>query len=151
MEGTPEERLALRRGEEYMGHVRKLRSLFAALDPDEGTALFRAKEYYDNGGEDFFAFLGDGSLPLDNNRAERAVKLFVLSRRNFLFVENDLGGERAATLMTLIENATLRGLDAEGYLTWALSNVLRMEAEDLLPWSEKVPGSLKLKRAIKNI
>ena len=151
MEGTPEERLALRRGKEYMGHVRKLRSLFAALDPDEGTALYRAKEYYDNGGEDFFTFLGDGSLPLDNNRAERAVKLFVLSRRNFLFVENDLGGERAATLMTLIENATLRGLDAEGYLTWALSNVLRMEAEDLLPWSEKVPKSLKLKQAIKNL
>ena len=69
MEGTPEERLALRRGKEYMGHVRKLRSLFAALDPDEGTALYRAKEYYDNGGEDFFTFLGDGSLPLDNNRA----------------------------------------------------------------------------------
>ena len=68
------------------------------------------------------------------------MKLFVLSRRNFLFVENDLGGERAATLMTLIENATLRGLDAEGYLTWVLSNVLRMEAEDLLPWSKRSPG-----------
>ena len=53
--------------------------------------------------------------------------------------------------MTLIENATLRGLDAEGYLTWVLSNVLRMETEDLLPWSEKVPGSLKLKQVIKNL
>ena len=151
MEGAPEERLLLRRGEEYMGHVRALRSLFASLDPDEGTALFRAKEYFDNGGEDFFAFLSDGSLPLDNNRAERAVKLFVLSRRNFLFVENDLGGERAATLMTLLENATLRGLDAEGYLTWALSNVLRMPPEELLPWSPKVPESIKLKHVIKNL
>jgi hypothetical protein len=134
-----------------MGHVKALRRLFASLDPDEGTALRRAKEYFDNGGEDFFSFLSDGSLPLDNNRAERAVKLFVLSRRNFLFVENDAGGERAATLMTLIENATLRGLDAEGYLAWALSNVLRMPAEDLLPWSPKVPGSLKLRHAIKNL
>ena len=42
--------------------------------------------------------------------------------------------------MTPIENATLRGLDAEGYLTWVLSNVLRMEAEDLLPWSKRSPG-----------
>ena len=62
-----------------------------------------------------------------------------------------LDAERAATLMTLIENATLRGLDAEGYLTCVLSNVLRMEAEDLLPWSEKVPKSLKLTQAIKNL
>ena len=53
--------------------------------------------------------------------------------------------------MTLIENATLRSLDAEGYLTWVLSNMLRMETEDFLPWSEKVPESLKLKRAIKNL
>ena len=48
MEGAPDERLLLRRGEEYMGHVGALRSLFASLDPDEGTALFRAKEYFDN-------------------------------------------------------------------------------------------------------
>ena len=67
-------------------------------------------------------------------------KLFVLSRRNFLFVENDLGGERAATLMTLLENATLRGLDAEGYLTWALSNVLRMPRRSFCPGRPKSPN-----------
>ncbi|MBO5529652.1 MAG: hypothetical protein J6A47_10150 [Bacilli bacterium] len=71
--------------------TRKLKYLLYVKDAED---FYTPKEYFDNGSEDFFSFLSDGSLPLDSNRAERA-----------------------STLMTLLENALLRGLDAEGYLT----------------------------------
>lgn len=83
-------------------------------------------------------YLGDGSIEIDNNAAERALRGPVLSRKNFLFAGADSGGERAAALYTLLETAKLNGLDPERYLRDVLSCIAEHpinRIDELLPWN----------------
>lgn len=58
-------------------------------------------------------FLDDGTIEIDNNAAERAIRPIALGRINWLFAGSDKGGERAAAILSLIETAKLNGLDPE--------------------------------------
>ena len=79
----------------------------------------------------------NGSLEIDNNAAERALRAVALGRKNYLFAGWDKGGERAAVLYSLIGTAKLNGLDPESYLREVLSPPPRPSinrVEELLPW-----------------
>jgi transposase len=83
-------------------------------------------------------YLGDGTIEIDNNAAERALRGPVLSRKNFLFAGADCGGERAAALYTLLETAKLNGLDPERYLRDVLARIADHpinRIDELLPWN----------------
>lgn len=41
----------------------------------------------------------DGSLEIDNNAAERALRAVALGRKNYLFAGSDAGGQRAAAML----------------------------------------------------
>ena len=64
-----------------------------------------------------------------------------ISRKNFLFVGSDTGGDRAAVLYTLIETAKLNGLNPEAYLAHAIGQLARghlaTRLSELLPWNCK--------------
>jgi transposase len=80
----------------------------------------------------------DGTIEIDNNAAERALRGPVLSRKNFLFAGADSGGERAATLYTLLETAKLNGINPEAYLRFVLERIAEQPSNrlcELLPWS----------------
>ena len=47
----------------------------------------------------------DGSLEIDNNATERALRAVALGRKNYPFAGSDAGGERAATVYSLIGTA----------------------------------------------
>ena len=49
----------------------------------------------------------DGCLSIDNNLAERQVKLPAIGRKNWLFVGSECGGDRAAILLSIIASAKL--------------------------------------------
>jgi hypothetical protein len=53
-------------------------------------------------------YCDDGRLEIDNNAAERALRVVASGRKNYLFAGSDTGGERAAAIYSLPE----RGLDA---------------------------------------
>ncbi len=80
----------------------------------------------------------DGSLEIDNNAAERALRAVALGRKNYLFAGSDKGGERAAVLYSLIGTAKLNGLDPESYFRDVLSRLPDHpinHIEELLPWN----------------
>jgi len=77
-------------------------------------------------------------VALDNNAAERAVKLVVIGRKNWMFAGSDAGGEILADAMTIIETAKISGLNTEAYL----ADVLARFADHINPRLDKpCPGT----------
>ena len=58
----------------------------------------------------------DGKIGLNNNRRERELRKLVLGRRNWVSVWEDLGGERAATMFTMVGTCISHGIDPRAYL-----------------------------------
>ena len=80
----------------------------------------------------------DGTIEIDNNTAERALRAVALGRKNYLFAGSDSGGERAAAIYSLIGTAKLNGIDPEAYLRLVLENIAEYRIShitDLLPWN----------------
>jgi transposase len=80
----------------------------------------------------------DGTIEIDNNAAERALRAVALGRKNYLFAGSDSGGERAAAIYRLIATAKLNGIDPEAYLRLVLENIADhpiSRIADLLPWN----------------
>lgn len=88
-------------------------------------------------------YLEDGRLSIDNNRAERAIKPFVIGRKNWLFANTESGAHASALLYSLVESARINGLNPYDYLL-ALLTALKSPDEDidwnaLLPWKITLP------------
>jgi transposase len=83
-------------------------------------------------------YCDDGRLEIDNNAAERALRAVALGRKNFLFFGSNAGGERAASMYSLIGTAKLNGIDPEAYLAAVLARIADHpinRIDDLLPWN----------------
>ncbi len=83
-------------------------------------------------------YVDDGRIEIDNSAAERALRSVALGRNNYLFMGSDDGGERAASLYSLLETAKLNGLDPEGYLRDVLARIGEHpinRVDELLPWN----------------
>jgi transposase len=89
-------------------------------------------------------YCDDGRLEIDNNAAERALRAVVLGRKNYLFAGSDTGGERAASIYSLIGTAKLNGLDPEAYLRDVLTRISDHpinRISELLPWNSAITHS----------
>ena len=83
-------------------------------------------------------FSDDGRVEMDNNAAERALRTVALGRKNYLFAGSDAGGERAASIYSLLGSAKLNGIDPEAYMTLVLRRIADHPINrigDLLPWN----------------
>ncbi|MEG0222096.1 MAG: IS66 family transposase, partial [Clostridia bacterium] len=80
------------------------------------SPLGQALEYSRKLLPDMKTFLTDGSLEIDNNGAERAIKPFVIGRKNWLFSSSSKGAKASASIYSIIETAKANGLIVEKYL-----------------------------------
>ena len=94
------------------------------------SALGTALNYLKNQWTDLTAYLQDGRIELSNNRAERSIKPFVISRKNFLFANTSHGAQGSAVMFSLIETAKENGLDPYRYLTWVLTEAPKRDPND---------------------
>ena len=67
------------------------------------------------------AFLQDPQIPLSNNRAENAIRPFVIGRKNWLFCDTPNGAKASAVFYSLAETAKANGRNIEEYFTEILS------------------------------
>lgn len=95
--------------------------------------------------------LDDGRLELDNNLAERAIKPFVIGRKNFLFSDAPHGAEASAGIYSVVTTAKANGLNPRKYLEWLLAEMPNAAdpgdpayLDSLMPWSDSVPGEIRL-------
>ncbi|VAW59560.1 Mobile element protein [hydrothermal vent metagenome] len=82
-------------------------------------------------------YIKNGYLNIDNNRAERAIKPFVIGRKNWMFSNTAKGAQASAILYSIIETAKANGLIPFDYLKH-LFEQLPNKLEDidyLLPWN----------------
>ena len=102
-------------------------------------ALGEAITYAINQFEKFRRYLDDGRLSIDNNRAERAIKPFVIGRKNWLFSNTCNGAHASAILYSLVETAKANDLVVHDYISTCLQRLAEQpdNLEPLLPWNIK--------------
>jgi len=82
----------------------------------------------------------DGRLEMTNNAAERAIRPLAMTRKNFVFLGSDAGGDRAAAMFTILESCKMLGLNPEAYLRDVLARIADHPINrigELLPWRWK--------------
>jgi transposase len=103
------------------------------------TKLGEAMTYWCNQAHKLVTYLKDGRINIDNNRAERAVKPFVIGRKNWLFSNTPGGARASAILYSIIETAKANGLLVDNYLQTCLDEIAKKPESltHLLPWNVK--------------
>jgi len=103
------------------------------------SKLGEAISYSLNQFEKFQRYLEDGRLSIDNNRAERAIKPFVIGRKAWLFSNTCNGAHASAILYSLVETAKANGLVVHDYISQCLQHIAEQpnNLEPLLLWNIK--------------
>ena len=97
------------------------------------NALGKAMRYLTNNWSKLEWYVEEGYLPFDNNAAERAIRPFVIGRKNWLFSDTPKGATASAQLDSLIKTAKVN--DQEPYAWLRLTTAALVEDyEAMLPW-----------------
>lgn len=96
------------------------------------SLLGKAISYTQNQWPKLIRYLDDGRLNIDNNRAERAVKPFVIGRKAWLFANTTSGAKASAALYSIVETAKINGLEPYDYLTTLFKELPLADTPDKL-------------------
>lgn len=84
-------------------------------------------------------------MEIDNNRSERAIKPFLIGRKNWLFSNTPRGAQASATIYSIVETAKENGLIPFHYLSYLFETLPNLHIneenalDELLPWSASLP------------
>ncbi|MGH9436970.1 MAG: IS66 family transposase [Terriglobia bacterium] len=108
---------------------RTLTELRGTLHPTH--ALMEAIEYTLRHWVALNRFLGNPNLEIDNNPAERAIKDFVIARKNFLFVGSNAGGKAMAINLSFIASCKRNDINPVIYLADVFTRINTMKTSEL--------------------
>ncbi len=139
---SQEQRLAYHR--EKSGPVMKelkqwMEERFSERQVEPNSSLGKALHYWLNRWEELTLWLREPGAPLDNNEAERALKQFILMRKNSLFFRTEHGAAVGDILASLIQTCRLNGVNAWDYLVTIIrrKSEARRHPQFYLPWNYK--------------
>lgn len=87
------------------------------IEASGGTKLAKAVSYARAEKKYLYRFLELGEIPIDNNRAENAVRPFCVGRKNWLFSASVKGAEASARMYSLAATACANDKNVEDYFT----------------------------------
>ena len=149
---------AAAKGVEYCNRLYQLEKAFADLTPEErarerrtksepllnaffswldnivvsgGSKLAKAVSYARSERKYLCRFLESPDIPIDNNRAENAIRPFVIGRKNWLFSASVKGAEASAMIYSVAATACANGLNMEDYFVRLFS---QSPGTLVLPW-----------------
>ncbi len=82
----------------------------------DGSGLARAIDYSLKRWPALIRYVESGSLPIDNNLVENAIRPITLGRRNWLFTGSERAGRRAAAIQSLLATAKLNDREPLAWL-----------------------------------
>jgi transposase len=91
--------------------------------PSEG--LGKAVAYFRKRWDEFTRYTTNGTLPIDNNAAERSIRGIVIGRKNWYFAGSEDAAASAAIMHTLIESCRLQNIDPRAYLRHVIKQLHR--------------------------
>jgi transposase len=104
------------------------------------SALAEAFRYTSRRRDALSRFVADARLEIDNNIAENGMRGIALGRKNYLFAGSDTGGDRAASMYTIVQTAKLNDVNPETYLAETLSKIASghpiSRIGELMPWEQ---------------
>jgi transposase len=106
------------------------------------SPLGEAIRYTLNQWSSLVRFLDDARIPVDNNRAEGALRIVALGRKNFLFVGDEDNGANLAGLYSLVATCEANSVDPIAYLTDVLMRIddhPNKQLDELLPHKWRPP------------
>lgn len=111
----------------------------SSLHPKQRKILVNARKNQ----EALSVFVHRLHVPMDNNRAERLLRLAALGRNNYYGCHSEWSGKFTAICLTILQTATINGLNAEAYLRYILDELaahpeVHPDVDSLLPW--KIPA-----------
>ena len=112
---SPEEKHR-RRNEEAKPLLDDFFKWLMTVNPAGGSKLAKAVQYALNEKRYLYGFLDDPVIEISNNRAENAIRPFVVGRKNWLFSDSPKGAAASAMLYSLVVSAKMNDLNAEYYL-----------------------------------
>ena len=91
--------------------------------------------------DNLIAYLNDGSLEIDNNLAENAIRPIALGRKNYLFAGSERGAQRAAMFYSFFGTCKKNNVNPFDWLKKVLEVIPNYKVNQL---SDLLPQNLKL-------
>ncbi len=104
-----------------------------------GSAVGYALKHMDS----VMVYLEDARLEIDNNRAERAIKPFVIGRKNWLFSNTPNGAYASSVLYSIVQTAILNQINPYKYISHVLhilanAKINELDLNTLTPYNESI-------------
>jgi len=116
---------------------------FSDRKVEPNSNLGKALQYWLSHWRELTVWLREPGTPLDNNESERALKQFILMRKNSMFFKTEHGASVGDILASLIRTCRLNGVNAWDYLVTIIRNRkdARSNPDLYLPWNYKRAGT----------